>query len=230
MIQTKQVTKANNNPDKVTQKGMVYEEFILWFALPPNVKLASGVESQADFAEQYNVAAQTLTRWKDRADFQPRVRELRKKWAFDKTGEVIYSIYKSALKGNDKSQKLWMQVFEDFTEKQDVQHTLKVEVSVNDIRYLIEALPVKERQIHYDNLRDLLLAADKAKRTGEFEDSSREHGSTSEISDETYITARDVSDERGNAIPVRHTERVCENMERQVSENNHQSSAWRGKE
>lgn len=218
---------------KTQYKLIEYEEFVLWSALPPDARVRMGIEHQYQFAEHYNVAGKTLTAWKDRPDYEKRVRALRKKWAFDKTGDVIFGIYKAAVKGNDKSQKLWMQVFEDFTEKQDVQHTLKVEVSISDIRYLIEALPVTERQIHYDNLRDLLIAADKAKRAGEFEDGSRDYGLETEVQEQADIDAPDVPDNRGaNAIPRRHSTSVCADMGNETrwatptSPYNNKSTAW----
>lgn len=212
LIANTNVAKVKNADTRVSSKQLEYEEFVLWFALPPDAKIRMGIEFQNQFAEHYNVSGKTLTFWKDRPDFEKRVRELRRKWAFDKTGDVIYGIYKAAIKGNDKSQKLWMQVFEDFTEKQDVQHTLKVEVSVNDIRFLIEALPVTERQKHYDNLRDLLIAADKAKRSGEFEDSSRDYGSEAEVQGQADNDASDVPDERTYEVPRRHSTSVREDM------------------
>lgn len=203
----------------------IYDEFILWFAMPTPEKEKMGIENQTEFAREWEISDRTCSRWKERDDFESRVRQLRKKWAFDKTGDVIYGIYRSSVKGNDKSQKLWMQIFEGFTEKQEVTHTLQVEVSVKDIRFLIEGLPEPLRTKHYDNLTELLIDADKARRTGEFEDDSTDRGLEAEIQDETIIDAPDLSNLRANEIPGSYRERLCQDLEWQVSPHNHKSAS-----
>lgn len=207
-------------------KASDFEEFILWFAMPRVGKIKMGIETQEEFAKQYELAESTLTRWKDRPEFEARVRHLRKKWAFDKTGEVIEAIYKSSTKGNDRSQKLWMQVFEDFQEKSQVQHTLKVEVSPNDIRFLIEGLPEPLRTKHYDNFRDLIVDAEQVRRAGLMQDSTGTDGLTGEIRYEADQDARNIRDVGAHAVASRHSERVCEDMERTASESHHKSTAW----
>lgn len=226
----KKVNKAGV-PKKDTRfklKQQQYDEFILWFASPPNIKRALGIDTQTEYAMQQNLAEATLSRWKARQDFEPRVRELRKKWAFDKTGEVIYGIYKAAVKGNDKSQKLWMQVFEGFTEKTEEVKTLKVEISPNDIRHIIQSLPDELQDKHYDNLRDLYIDAENVRRAGQLENSDIDLGFAEEILDETDNDAQVLQDERTDAVPYGYSTSVCSNMERQVSTCNYQSAAWWG--
>jgi hypothetical protein len=219
------MTTTVRKSNKKEKMQSIYEEFILWFALPSPQKERLGIETLEDFSQEWGVTPRSLSRWKDRQGFEEAVRRLRKKWAFDKTGDVMYGIYKAAVKGNDKSQKLWMQLFEGFTETHEVKQTIKVEVSVNDIRFLIEGLPEPLRTKHYDNFRDLIIDAEQARRAGLLQDGTLTVGSQDEISDEADFTTHDVSDERANVIPRRHSDRVCADMEWQASPYNHQSAA-----
>lgn len=224
--------KVQNLTLRTPTKQDVFEEYILWFALPPIGKIKMGIETKTRFCEFYNVKSTSLWRWEDRPDFIARVKELRKKWAFGKTSDVIYGIYKSAVSGNDKSQKLWMQVFEDFQEKQEVRHTVSVEVSVNDIRFLIEGLPEPLKTKHYDNLTELLIDCEQARRDGNFTDATTNIADLrpeKSISQQAYNDAQDISVvERTYEFSKAHSESVCTDLEWKVSSSNHKSAAWRG--
>ncbi len=186
-----------------------------------------GIEDQKQFATIYKVAEQTLSVWKDRTDFEPRVRALVKKWAFGKTPTVVQSIYRSAVRGNDKSQKLWMQVFEGFTEKTENTEVKKVEVGVNDIRFLIDALPEPLKSKHYANLRELLDDANSVRNARLVEDNYWNERPAESVHITPDNDAPDVPGNRTDAVALRHSECVCEDMEWQVSTYHHQSTAWR---
>ena len=93
------------NPDRVD----VYTEFILWFAMPPAERAKLGIKNQGQFADYYKVSPNTLSRWKDRMDFETRVDKIQMMWGKEKTADVIQGIYRAAVKGNPMSQLLWLQ-------------------------------------------------------------------------------------------------------------------------
>jgi hypothetical protein len=154
--QQPQTALARTKTEYPVKRFGAYEEFILWTAMPDEERDKLGIETQGEFCEKYHIDKNTPTRWKARADFISQVTELRRQWAFDRTGNVIKGIYLSALKGNPFSQKLWLQYFLGFKEQSEVAVTDKVEIGVNDIRFLIEALPEPLKSKHYANLRQLL--------------------------------------------------------------------------
>lgn len=143
-------------PETALKKLDIFHEFVLWSALPPEERGKLGMENQTEFVAHYKINKETPTRWKSRPDFVAQVTELRRQWAFDKTGSVINGIYVAALKGNPFSQKLWLQYFLGFNETSEVKVTNKVEITMNDIRFLIEALPEPLKSKHYANIRELL--------------------------------------------------------------------------
>jgi hypothetical protein len=137
-----------------------FDEFVFWYALPKPEKIRMGIETQKDFASYNHCSEDTLTRWTDRPEFMPAVKALWKKWGKGRTPSIVQAIYNSAVSGGKEApqaQKLWMQVIEDFNEKQSVTVTneKKVVLGVGDIRYAIEQLPEPLRTKHYGYLREL---------------------------------------------------------------------------
>lgn len=194
----KYLTQSARNKKKefTPTKPGVFEEFILWSALPENDRIHIGIEQQKDFAEYYKVGQDTLSRWKSLEEYRKRVRYLRDQWAFNRTGTVIASIYRSAVKGNDKSQKLWMQLFENFTEKTEVAQTEKVEVGENDIRFIINGLPEPYRTKFNEYITEIIITANQIKsaRTADdvrWDDQRPEN----DISNGSSIDAPDISNE-----------------------------------
>ena len=53
-------------------KRSIYNEFILWTAMPHPEKVRLGIETQGQFSEQYKINEDTLTNWKKRPDFESR--------------------------------------------------------------------------------------------------------------------------------------------------------------
>ena len=152
-----------NSDKREVKRQDIYEEFVLWSAMPPTERLKLGIETQEQFVEFYKIGINTPTAWKRRRDFETRVTALRKEWAFDKTNEVIYGIYRSAVKGNPHSQKLWLQYFLNFSEKQEIKQTNVVEVGVNDVRFIIDGLPEPARTKFRAQLRELIDYANAVK-------------------------------------------------------------------
>lgn len=219
------------------KRPSLYAEFIIWSAMPEQERIRLGIETQQQFAKVHNVTEQTLSRWKYRADYEDRVDSILKVWSIGKTPTVIHGMYRSAVKGNPMSQMLWLQYFKKFNPKADAEReNKKVETSVNDIRFLIDALPEGLKQKHYGNLQQLIddsAAIARAIEGGEIPDGVRraeiittdESGHEDELSDETDHDAQDVSGTRTNAMATGYPKCVCADVVRQVSENNHKSAA-----
>lgn len=235
-----QVTQKN--PQKTRpNKANVYHEFIAWYSLPHKERVNFGIETQEQFAQIYKVNPATLSEWKKRPDFDRRTDELLMELGKSKTMDVVQGMYLSAVKGNPMSQMLWLQYFKKFNPKAaETQEANKVEVTVNDIRFLIEALPEPLKNKHYANLRELLddsAAINTAIDEGEIPDgirlladSNRIHGFEDTVPGETDHDAQVVPGEGTNAMARRHSERVCDHMERKASSSNYQSAAWRWQE
>ena len=209
-------------PNKVDK----YQEFILWFAMPTPERMQLGIETQKEWAEFYHVAESTLVRWKDRPDFEVRVDHIQSKWGVEKTADVIQGIYRSAVKGNPMSQLLWLQYFKKFSPKTTVETTVKHEITVNDIRFLINGLPEDLRKKHNANLRTLLDDVQSVRDSGLLEDGGGGHGSEGDVSDTTDTDAQDVQREATDDVPGSDQEGVRTDMVRGLQSYHHQSAAW----
>ena len=198
-----------------------------------------GIETQGSFAAWQSLSERTLNRWKERADFLPNVKNIRDKWAQERGGDVAAAIYQTAMKGNPLAQKLWMQVYEGFSEKSEIAVTKKIEIGVNDIRFLIEALPEPLKSKHYANLRELLddSAAFANARNIDPEAlrdaQDTESGGGTEVAEDGVCRppdndAQDIPEPATNEMAARNTPGVCEHMERQAYTYNNQSAAWWG--
>lgn len=212
-------------PNKTT----LYAEFILWTAMPWVEKQKLGLETQGDFSQKYDVAEGTLSRWKHRPDFEPRVDAILKMWSTDKTPDIIHSIYRTAVKGNPMSQMLWLQYFKKFNPRADTtEETQRSGGGVGDLKHLIDQLPKELREKHYGYFRELLADISAFRNARDGQDDGWYERPAQPILDETDNDAPIVSIERTYAIPRSYPQSVCTDMERQVSPRDHQSSAWRG--
>lgn len=119
---------------KLMEKPNEYEQFIQWSALPTTERDPA---TQKELALKLNVAEPTLSDWKKREDYYPRLRECIRIWAKDRTANVVQGLYQRARKTGDPSAaKLWLQAFDEFVEEQ------KVSLSPQD--RLLEAYGLKK--------------------------------------------------------------------------------------
>jgi hypothetical protein len=156
-------TTVTNSDKRDPKRADIYEEFVLWSAMPPTERHLLGIETQQQFVEYHKIGINTPAAWKRRPDFGARVTELRREWAFDKSSDIIYGIYRAAIKGNAHSQKLWMQYFLGFSEKTETKNSNVVEVGVNDVRFIIDGLPEPERTKFHGYIREIAEFATMAK-------------------------------------------------------------------
>ena len=137
-------------------KQNVYLEFVTWSALPPFERASRGMPDQGDFAKAFNVNKDTLTRWKSRPEFEKDVDRLLKNWGRGKTPDIIQSIYRSAMKGNAKSQRFWIEYFGGSLKPVNSKETKSAELlREGDIRQLITFLPEWMQEKYNKMLHDL---------------------------------------------------------------------------
>lgn len=145
----------NDSENKRILKSEIYSAFVQWSAFPRREIDGVFIEDQNHFAKHFGVSKDTLSLWKKRPEYGMLVDKKHRDWAFDKDPDIYYSIYKNAIKGNASSQRLWMKLFHGFGQKKE---TLP-ELSVNDIRFMINVLPEKLHNKYYTFLRQLLDAS-----------------------------------------------------------------------
>ncbi len=214
-------------------KFEAYNEFVLWFAMPTDEKRKLGIESQREFCELHKISINTPTAWKKRKDFEMKVDEVIRQWAMSVTPDVFKGIYRSAVKGNPMSQALWLQYFKKWNPKADEKNNQSrpVEVSVNDIRHLINQLPEDLKQIHYGNIRQLLEDFQNLRHRGQIENVDvADDGPEGDIPDEADQYAQHIPDTAADEVPGSYSLCLRKNMEWQVLPYNHQGSAWRWEE
>lgn len=150
----------NNAENSYPHKEATYHEFVRWFAAPTPLRNHLGIKDQNDFAAQFKVSKDTLSRWKKRSDFVDRVRGIRKEWGREKTANVILAIYNSALSGSTSAQRIWMEYFSGFDlkeiRKQNKDSSRNIILSTEDIDYMVNYLPEFLR-LRYRNLIKNLL-------------------------------------------------------------------------
>lgn len=197
----------------------------MWTAMPSIEKRRLGLESQKAFAEYHKVSEDTLTNWKHRTDFEKRVDAILKMWSVGKTPDVVHGIYAAAVKGNPMSQLLWLQYFKNFSPKQEVEHTQKVEVGVNDIRHLIDLLPEPLKSKHYANLRELLDDSVAVRDARSVEDGDWNARPADPVLDEADHDAQNVPEPKGYEVAESHPTGVRATVEREVFSRHYQGTA-----
>lgn len=226
---------ALTKSESALKKQDVYEEFVLWFALPRLEKIKLGIETQGDFCEHNKIGINTPTHWKTLPDFQARVRDLRQKWGGERTSDVLQGIYLAAMKGNPMSQLLWLQFFEGFAPKSGIEHTEKVELSVHDIRFIIDQLPEPIRSQNYERLTAIIADAtafEHARRNArEGEISAGRDESAGSVHNQTDHVAPDVPDEKPtHAVAEGNPRRIRNDVVAEVHTRDHKGTARRWEE
>lgn len=146
----------NKAPIRQPHKEGIYDEFITWFSSPYILRRDTGILDQNAFSKRYGVSEDTLSRWKKRRDFDSRVTALRDEWGHEKTSDIMDAIYRSAVKGNAKSQRLWMQYFSGFDLKKIKEENAKQKyLTISEVHSLIEGLPGWLKKKYNDCMRDL---------------------------------------------------------------------------
>jgi hypothetical protein len=165
-------------------KEDIYQEFIRWSAMIRFDKIGTGMVDQNDFAAHYKISKDTLSRWKNRPDFYPALKEIRTKWGQEKMPDIMESVYRSAVRGNTASIKLWLDYFTEYDRggKKHKQIVKEPVFDLEDIRFTISMLP-KFRQNRY------YLFLDQLKYDSKFFSDLADQGKT--ITEEEYNEKHD---------------------------------------
>lgn len=97
-------------------------EFIKFTALPRVFREKEwGFNSDGEFAKKFKLNSCTLCEWKKDPEFWEAIRDTLKLWGKDRIPDVIAGMYKKAVsEGNATEVKLWLQYFDDWKEKSEV--------------------------------------------------------------------------------------------------------------
>lgn len=216
-------------------KRSIYTEFILWTAMPFSEKKNLGLEKQGQFADYYKVHPDTLTNWKKRDDFEQRVDAILKMWSTDKTPDVIHSIYRTAVKGNPLSQQLWLGYFKGYNPKKIAdEKEEKVEVGVDDIRFIINGFPEPMRTKWNGIITEFIIQANALKNAREADPNVWDERPADGVSEQADTDARNVSSERAHEVAARYKGGIRSDLTANAygpacaSESDHQGTAWRG--
>lgn len=134
-----------------------YLQFVRWSAMTSEERVWHGIETQEQFCKIYQVPnTRILEIWSRRPDFKSRITILREDWAFSKTGEVLGSVYAAASNGDHRSQRLWLEHVHHMTEKYDPSKPKRVEVTPDDVRNMIDAMPEEVRRRNHDRLNSIV--------------------------------------------------------------------------
>lgn len=118
--------------DKATGVAPVPRDFAMSMGIEDEIMLdLCGIKTQKEFGAIYDVHPDTLSDWNKTYNAQNGLEEA-KKWAQSLTKNVLFSLYNNALrKGGYYEVKLWLQVVENWQEKQQVDHTYLGVATVN---------------------------------------------------------------------------------------------------
>lgn len=117
-LKVKMVHPQKGRPKKTKEirKIQDFNEFCLWASLPSPLREP---KTQKEFAAKWGLSEPTLALWKAKPLFWETVASIRRDWARDKTSDVIHGLFKRAsTRGEAAEVKLWLQVVEDWSEKQ----------------------------------------------------------------------------------------------------------------
>ncbi|MBI2123809.1 MAG: hypothetical protein HYU04_01050 [Candidatus Wildermuthbacteria bacterium] len=94
---------------------MEYLDFITWIATPNAFRTP---KTQQELSKKFGVGQDTLSEWKNRPRFWASVAEKRKQWGQERTPDVVMALYNRIIRtGSAPEVKLWLQYFEDWSEK-----------------------------------------------------------------------------------------------------------------
>ncbi len=109
------MSKATPKYSKIKQSKQLrhqYEfvDFVQWIAMP---KALRNPKTQRELAVHFGVGEDTLSEWKQRADFWQLVDEQQKAWGRERTPDVLLALHSRAVKtGDPRAVRLWYEIVE----------------------------------------------------------------------------------------------------------------------
>lgn len=139
-----------------------YYQFVAWCATPRIYRNPATIE---EWCAEHKIARSTVQYWKVEDTFEEDRRRALQEWTKELTPDVLGAIYHSARAGSAPSQKLWMQVVEDFTEKREERKVHDVPQDVRSMLLQLHAQRLQERA--GEPPADVFTQAAEAVRQGE---------------------------------------------------------------
>lgn len=141
-MREKQVKTRKKGPYKKVE----YEEFVRFTALTRILRQQDfGFITDEAFIKHFKLSSATVFDWKSRDSFWAEVARTTKRWSRDRTPDVIFSLYRTAVKeGKAPEVKLWMEIFENFSTKNETSLNLHRD-TLKDIQDSTRALLEQEK-------------------------------------------------------------------------------------
>ena len=219
-------TGKNGKKLALPNKASLYDEFILWSAMPPMEQRRLGIETQTAFCEFYHIGHNQTSVWKNRPDFQERRTKILALWAKDRTPAVIQGIFASAVKGNSDSQRIWLKYFEDWQEDKPQEIKIRVRMAPEDLRFVVDGMPDEYKQKFYGYITEIIDTAVALRNSRGLQDGNTNSlFAEDEIPDETDNDASDLSDSETCEVSARHPSSLCSDLETHLFQDNYQGSA-----
>ena len=119
-------------PDRITHIAPSSEEFLKRIGIvDENIYALSEIKSQGMFAEIYKVGPDTLSEW-NKTEGVILASQNMQSWAQQLSKNVIFAMYNKIMRTGDAAEtKLWFQIIEQWSEKQQIEHKLGPVVSIN---------------------------------------------------------------------------------------------------
>jgi hypothetical protein len=106
----------SKNKDLIGLKHqMEFLDFIEWIATPSTIR---SPKTQQELAKKFGVGQDTISEWKNRPRFWASVYERRRQFGRERMPDVIMALYNRIMRtGNAPEVKLWLQYFENWSER-----------------------------------------------------------------------------------------------------------------
>lgn len=152
---------------RTLRKKDVFDLFVEWISLTTEERIEKGVEKQMDFANKYNIEQATLSRWKLRADFNERKKQLQISKMQDSTSDVLNGLRKRCVRyGMAYDVELFLLYAEGWDRKHTLEILGEIKLGSNDIRSIIDLLPKEKQRAFYDTLTNLIAEAESNRAIG----------------------------------------------------------------
>ena len=119
-------------PDRITHIAPSSEEFLKRIGIvDENIYALSEIKSQGMFPEIYKIGPDTLSEW-NKTEGVILASQNMQSWAQQLSKNVIFAMYNKIMRTGDAAEtKLWFQIIEQWSEKQQIEHKLGPVVSIN---------------------------------------------------------------------------------------------------
>lgn len=119
-------------PDRITHIAPTSEEFLRKIGIvDENIYALAEIKTQTQFAEIYGLAMGTLSDWNNTEGVVLASQNMQS-WAQQLSKNVIFAMYNKIMRTGDAMEtKLWFQIIEGWSEKQQIEHKLGPVVSIN---------------------------------------------------------------------------------------------------